>query len=212
ESHDDGGVVSLDTRPPNGPETTRDRLDERRGLVADVGRQLERRLGDVGGGHADQLGEASRIQMTLLEGAAHRLAAAPAVVALAARDVVGRDHAVADAESMHAGARLDDVTDQLVTEDRRGLGLWSHDLCDVGAAQAAAAQAQQQLAGADRRPWPVLGRDAALATEDGGLHFTARSISTISPLGSSVGRPPLARPRAARLGSQDFDHFTARLF
>src|SRR5207245_2104808 len=42
--------------------------------------------------------------------------------------------------------------------------------------------------------------------------FHRSPFSAISALGSSVGRPHLARPRATRLGSHDTEHFTARHF
>src|SRR5207249_9529750 len=41
--------------------------------------------------------------------------------------------------------------------------------------------------------------------------FHRSPFSAISALGSSVGRPHLARPRPTRLGSHDTEHFTARL-
>src|SRR5206468_682506 len=45
-----------------------------------------------------------------------------------------------------------------------------------------------------------------------GVDGVSRSpFSAISALGSSVGRPHLARPRPTRLGSHDTEHFTARL-
>src|SRR5262249_34160494 len=158
------------------PSAAAEWLDDPSRFAAHVRRQPEGRLGDVRGGHANELGEPSGIEVALLERAAHRLAATPTVVALAARHVVRGHDTVAADDVVHAGPDLDDVADHLVTEDGGRLGVRRDDLGDVGAAETAPAQAQQQLTRADRWPRPVFGHNPAVAPEDGRLH--ARSALT----------------------------------
>src|SRR2546430_16352856 len=99
-------------------QAARERLDERRLLVGEGVGHPEGGVPDVERRHPDELGETAGIEVRLLERAAHGLAAAPAVVTLAARDVVCRHHPVTDREAAHALARLDPVADHLVTEPR----------------------------------------------------------------------------------------------
>src|SRR5439155_5196561 len=97
------------SRPARRPHAAAEWLDERGLLVAHALRQPEGRVRDVGGGHADELGEASGGDLAVLECAAHRLAAPPTVVAFAARHVVGGDDAITPSDALDAGSRLQHV-------------------------------------------------------------------------------------------------------
>ena len=81
-----------------------------------------------------------------------------------------RDHAVADRVARHAGAERGHLAHDFVTEDRGHAGRGVDDLRDVGAAEPAALQAHEDLAGTDRGYRPVLGDQPTAATIDGGLH------------------------------------------
>ena len=123
---------------------------------------------DVGRGHAHQLGESARVQVDPLEVPAHRRAAATAVVAGKARDVVGHDQPVAGREAPDARAHLDHVAHDLVPQHRRG-GRGRGDLEEVGAAEPAAAHPQEELARAGRGLGPLAQLDDA-AGADRGFH------------------------------------------
>src|SRR5437773_1822013 len=96
--------------------------------------------------------------------------AAPAEVTAAARNGVRRHHPVAEGVARHAGAEGRHLAHDLVTQDRGPAGRRVDDLRDVGAAEPAALQAQEDLARTDRGYRPVLGDQPTAATIDGGLH------------------------------------------
>ena len=120
---------------------------------------------------------------------------------------MGGHDAIADREAGHAGARLDHVAHDLVAEHGGPARLRRDDLGDVGAAQAAAAHAQEQLAGAHGRSRPVAGRDASAAVEDRGLHAGAplrrsrapaqqrSAMATLRRAGTVIRSPKTAKRR-----------------
>ena len=147
-----------------------------------MSRHPERRRAHIAGRDTDELGEAAGIEVGFFERAAHRLAAAPAIVAGAARHVVRGHDAVADAEAAHAVARLDHVADDLVAEHGGNARARIGELGDVRAAEPAAAQAQQQLAGAGGGTGDVGGRQTPTAVQDDRPHASL-------PLGRTASMP-----------------------
>src|SRR5207244_9653593 len=104
EADDDHRVAGLDARALHRPETARERLDERRGLVGHVAGQPEHGVTDVRRGHTHALREAPGIEVRRLERGTHRGAPAPAVVALAARHVMGGIDTVTDSYARPDGS------------------------------------------------------------------------------------------------------------
>ena len=181
QTDDDRGVARLNAGAPHGAQTAGQRLDERRGLVADVRRHPEGRVAHVGRGHADVLGEPARIEIRGLERGAHRLAAPTAVVTVATRDVVSRHDTIPDGVDGHARADGRHFTDDLVTEHRRDLRGGVDDLRDVRSAETAPLETQEELAVADRWPGPVFGDEPPTAAVDGGLHATRPPPEPVEP-------------------------------
>src|SRR5207249_1402666 len=72
EADDDHRVAGLDARALHRPETARERLDERRGLVGHVAGQPEHGVTDVRRGHTHALREAPGIEVRRLERGTHR--------------------------------------------------------------------------------------------------------------------------------------------
>ena len=170
EANDHGGVTALDPRAPHRAEAARQRLDERRRLVAHVPGHAEHRVPDVRPGNADVLRESARVEVRGLEGEAHGLAAAPAVVAGAAGHVVGGDDAVADRTLGDARAERRHLAHHLVAEHDGYPRARVPDLGEVRAAEAAAHEAQEHVALTERGARPVLADEPAALAEDGGLH------------------------------------------
>ena len=153
-------------------------------------------------------------RLTRLKCAAHRVAAAPAVVAAAARHVMRRDHAIAGREAPHAGADLHDLAHHLVAEHGR-LGRGRVDLQDVGAAEPAAAHAQQELAGARRGRRADSRSSMPPATQTAACHEVVRRARepaadrdreaarrrTGSPAGEDVEAPRLDGPQQREVGA-----------
>src|SRR5439155_220999 len=100
-------------------------------------------------------------------------AVAPRRRAIAARHVMGGDDTVADSAARHARAEADDLADHLVAQHERRRGRRVHDLRDVRAAEAAAQEAQQHLAVADRRAGPLLGDELPVSAVNRGSHQLA---------------------------------------
>ena len=111
-------------------------------------------------------------RLTRLKWRAHGRAAAPAVVAVKARHVMGDHEPVAGREAPHPRPDLHDLPHHLVAEDGRP-GRGRVDLEDVGAAEPAAAHAQQELARARGGHRPLAQLDGARVA-DRGLHEAAR--------------------------------------
>ena len=170
------------------------RLDQRRGLVADVVGQHQQIERGVQRRHQDELREAAGLDPRGLELGAQRLAPAGAVVAVAARHVVVHEHP--RARLGQPGARLHHHARGLVAE-HGGRLLRRVPVHEVAAADAAGAHRHQHLAWARTRDGPLLDPDLAAGEVDRGPQRTpaiagpygARSTpaSVIRPVMSSAG-------------------------
>src|SRR5206468_10513781 len=92
----------------------------------------------------------SRVEIRRPQRIAHSLMACETIPTLAARNVVGHEHAVADLDGVHTGTNLRDFGRDLVAEDERRLRL-AVPLHDVGAADSAGPHFDENLSESDPR-------------------------------------------------------------
>ena len=164
-----------------------DRLDKRRLLERDTVRDANHAFLNDPVHYADVLGKSAAAgfitggRADLLVGRALRENLMPAVVAIATRDVVKDDNAVADSEVCYAVADRGYGPGRLVPEDARsGVGACG-DLLKVGAANATGMYADQDLSCANLRDGHALKANVIYAAIDGGLHGRRnRSISDVA--------------------------------
>jgi hypothetical protein len=83
-------------------------------------------------GDPHEFSETARIEVGPLELSAHRDVSAPTIVALAAGDVVRRNHAIADLKRLHAVANFDHYTHDFMTENDGAFERLKTNLVDVG--------------------------------------------------------------------------------
>src|SRR5207245_505587 len=99
-----------------------------------------------------------------------RVGAVATVEAGAARDVMVDDDAVALTKARDAGGARGNGAGNLVAEDPRPVEQALLDLLDVGDADAAHLDANEDLAGIERRHRDVLDGEGSLLAIDGGAH------------------------------------------
>ena len=151
------------------------------------------------------LRETARVEARRLELAAHRIAAARAVVALEARRVVRDRDAIAGSER-GVRVRLFDDAGHLVAEDLARRGGSVRELGDVGAAEPAHLDAHEDLAGCAPRKRRLLDSDRRGGVIAGGSHENHLSVrSVIGRAHDNAPAPPCRldsrrspRPRRAR--------------
>src|SRR5437899_4249221 len=117
-----------------------------------------------------------------------------AVAAFTAGNVMGHEHAVAHPYAVHARTELDDLCGDLVSQDERRLRL-PVPLQDVGAADAARTNLDQDLSGSD--PWLREVDDPYVVVRV--VHRGAHGAPTSSASRPSPNRaPPSGSPARAR--------------
>lgn len=145
----------------------------------------------IGEGHPYELGEPAGVEVALLEEPTHRRTAAPAVVTVRARHVVGSDHALTRRER-RAGPDRHHFAHHLMPENLGSRRARGHDLCDVRATEATAPESQQQLALADRRTRPVFRGESASSSQ----HCCLHERITAMPQAARGRRARTQHPRA----------------
>ena len=179
----------LNLEPIDGVQGDRDRLDERRVLERQLGRQ---RVEDVLR-HGDELGERAVLAIVVAGDAEHAAVgaqihlAAAAGVALAAGDRGIERHAVADSRAIDVAADFDDSAGRFVAHDDRRNAPAARAVVavDVAAADAAGGDADEHVVRAERGPVHRYELELAVFGEQEGLHV---DLGPTLSVGSGVRR------------------------
>lgn len=159
----------VETGSIDASQDTRGRLEENRSFGGELGRQAAGREFYRRGGDTDLWTEAPGVELVLAEQIAAGLGARPAEAAPTAGEMVRGGHPVADGEVARTLADREDLADHLVTEDGSGVTA-AGDLVEIGAAQSAREQPDDELTGFGRRLGAFLEDDAWTGLRDDHLH------------------------------------------